>query len=203
MSLLPGTRQAVQGGHRQGRRAAHGRTQHAPLRASISCFPTASVTKAVPFRTVSVMAFHALGDSLSVGEMKLPAALFITTCRGDTWSLQLGGKETGSPGRFCSEHCAVRDGTSPGGWTRGCCPGARGNLLGSYQSPESQLLLQVRVESTLRTDTRQACGPCGRAPHAFNLRALPARLTPLTVPEAPLLLCRRRSRPPSLTAGLA
>lgn len=50
-----------------------------PRCALMSCFPTSRVTKAVPFRTMSVMVLQALGDSLSVGEMKLPAALFITT----------------------------------------------------------------------------------------------------------------------------
>lgn len=62
-----------------GAAAGAGRHAVAPRCALMSCFPTSRVTKAVPFRTMSVMVLQALGDSLSVGEMKLPAALFITT----------------------------------------------------------------------------------------------------------------------------
>ena len=40
--------------------------------------PTSSVTFAVPLSTMSTTVFHALGDSRSEGETKLPAALLIT-----------------------------------------------------------------------------------------------------------------------------
>ncbi len=43
-------------------------------------FPMSSVTYAVPFSTMSVTVLQALGESFSEGEMKFPAALFITTC---------------------------------------------------------------------------------------------------------------------------
>ncbi len=46
----------------------------------ISLFPSSRVTKAVPFRTISVMLFQAFGDRCSDGHTKFPAALFMITC---------------------------------------------------------------------------------------------------------------------------
>ncbi|MNL48738.1 hypothetical protein D3C87_1716170 [compost metagenome] len=46
---------------------------------SIQCFPKASVQFFVPFNTMSITVSKALADSLSVGEMKFPAALFSKT----------------------------------------------------------------------------------------------------------------------------
>lgn len=50
-----------------------------PFWAFMSSFPISSVTKAVPLSTISVIVFHALAESRSEGEIKFPAALFITT----------------------------------------------------------------------------------------------------------------------------
>lgn len=41
----------------------------------MSRLPISSVTLAVPFRTISITVLNALGESRSVGEIKLPAAL--------------------------------------------------------------------------------------------------------------------------------
>lgn len=46
------------------------------------------VTLAVPLSTISMMVFQALLESLSVGEMKLPAALLMTMCGKQKWSIQ-------------------------------------------------------------------------------------------------------------------
>merc|ERR1719330_1056600 len=45
-----------------------------------TAYLTLDVGKAVPFRTISITVLKALGDSLSVGEIKLPAALCTITC---------------------------------------------------------------------------------------------------------------------------
>src|SRR5690606_19997970 len=42
---------------------------------SIQCFPNASVQFFVPFKTMSIIVSKAFAESLSVGEMKFPAAL--------------------------------------------------------------------------------------------------------------------------------
>ena len=42
-------------------------------------FPTSKVTFAVQFSTISTTAYQPLGVSLSVGEIKFPAALLITS----------------------------------------------------------------------------------------------------------------------------
>ena len=49
-----------------------------PCPASINLLPISSDTKADPFNTISMTVFHALGDNLSDGEIKFPAALLIT-----------------------------------------------------------------------------------------------------------------------------
>ena len=46
----------------------------------MSLLPNSSVTLAVPLSTISMIVFQAFGESLSVGEMKLPAALFTIMC---------------------------------------------------------------------------------------------------------------------------
>ncbi len=46
-----------------------------PICAAISLLPISRVTLAVPFRTISITVLNALGESRSVGEIKLPAAL--------------------------------------------------------------------------------------------------------------------------------
>ena len=48
-----------------------------PCPASINRLPISSDTKADPFNTISMTVFHALGDNLSDGEIKFPAALLI------------------------------------------------------------------------------------------------------------------------------
>lgn len=50
-----------------------------PFCALMSSFPTSRVTKAVPLSTISVIVFQALAESRSEGEIKFPAALFMTT----------------------------------------------------------------------------------------------------------------------------
>lgn len=50
-----------------------------PFCTLMSSFPISRVTKAVPLSTMSVIVFHALAESRSEGEIKFPAALFITT----------------------------------------------------------------------------------------------------------------------------
>ena len=54
-----------------------------PLFCLIMRFPDSRVRNAVPFRTISTIVLKALADSLSVGEMKFPAALFTTTLGND------------------------------------------------------------------------------------------------------------------------
>ena len=51
--------------------------EYTPCFASMSLLPNSSVTFAVPFSTISMTVFQAFGESLSVGEMKLPAALLM------------------------------------------------------------------------------------------------------------------------------
>ena len=50
-----------------------------PCSASIRRFPISSVTLADPSKTISTIVLKALAESLSVGEIKFPAALLITT----------------------------------------------------------------------------------------------------------------------------
>ena len=59
-----------------------GSTEQLPARvpcpAAISLLPNSRVMFAVPVRTMSTMVLKALGESLSVGETKFPAALLTT-----------------------------------------------------------------------------------------------------------------------------
>lgn len=50
-----------------------------PRPSFIKRFPIISVVFIVPRRTISTMVLTAFGDSLSLGAMKLPAALLITS----------------------------------------------------------------------------------------------------------------------------
>src|SRR5690606_2317709 len=52
----------------------------AGCRLAIQCLPKANVQFTVPFRTMSIIVENAFDDSLSVGEIKLPAALLISPC---------------------------------------------------------------------------------------------------------------------------
>ena len=60
-----------------------------PCDAAMRRLPISSVTFAVPIITMSFTVFHAFGDSRSVGEMKLPAALLITMLGKPNVSIQL------------------------------------------------------------------------------------------------------------------
>ena len=57
-----------------------------PVFPSIIFFPNADVTLNVPCNTILVTVLNPLGDNLSEGAMKLPAALLMTTF-GIPWSL--------------------------------------------------------------------------------------------------------------------
>ena len=58
-----------------------------PVSCFIILFPTSNVKCAVPFNTMSIIVLNALADSLSVGDMKFPAALFITTLGKPTYNI--------------------------------------------------------------------------------------------------------------------
>jgi hypothetical protein len=47
-------------------------------------FPTSNVKCAVPFKTMSIIVLKAFADNLSVGDIKLPAALLMTTLGSPT-----------------------------------------------------------------------------------------------------------------------
>lgn len=130
---------------------------HTPLCASISCFPMASVTKAVPFRMMSVMVLHALGDSLSVGEMKLPAALLITICRGTRGYRDFEVRRHVRPrGRFCPKprRGPIRDDARRvNTWPLSSSP-LQSPMFLPNSSPSS--FLKIRVESIKENRNRRS-----------------------------------------------
>ena len=72
------------GGGRLCKRGREHVTKHmnpiiSPVFCAIILFPTSSVRNAVPFSTISIIVWNALADKRSVGEIKFPAALWMTT----------------------------------------------------------------------------------------------------------------------------
>ena len=58
-----------------------------PVSCFIIRFPTSRVKCAVPFKTISIIVLNALAESLSVGDIKFPAALLITTLGRPTYRM--------------------------------------------------------------------------------------------------------------------
>ena len=55
-----------------------------PVPCLIMRFPTSNVKFTVPLRTMSIIVLKAFGDNLSVGDIKFPAALLMTTLGSPT-----------------------------------------------------------------------------------------------------------------------
>ena len=58
-----------------------------PVSCFIIRFPTSRVKCAVPFKTMSIIVLNAFAESLSVGDIKFPAALLITTLGRPTYRM--------------------------------------------------------------------------------------------------------------------